>query len=167
MEMVHVDIAGPIGDLYRKEVLAKIKRNLHTTGANKWSTYQLCKEIKQEGDNAFRLGKGERAKSRYKLQLKVFNSYGKEIHFSGWTKWYAAMYGLAFRTEFNQVLLSIKYQNFDLGVLHHVPSHTWTEDNNIRRFSNFDLVRLYHYSGLVYAELGCNDEAFSEFGYAL
>ena len=166
--MVQVDIAGRVDPAYREKILADLKPDMHVTSRLKWSDYQLCREIKQEGDAAFRLGNWKRAKERYILQYKVFKSFHESLprpphHLEGWVKWAVVMYNLHFRTIFNALLLSIRTRSPELVIACLGLQVLRRETSRFDCLRKSDEARMNHYIGLTFAELGENERAAGRF----
>ena len=160
---VQVNVIGPVNAAYRNEVVETMKRDMNDISATKWSDYKLCKEIKQEGDFAFRLGKWERAKERYKLHSAVFKCFRQlpypPYHVNEWVEWRKVMDGLTFRTVFNQLLLNIRCDSFELDTVALGIKILQTGIPHNDRFSKSDEARMNHYIALTFAELGQVEKA--------
>ena len=167
-------ITGLVDASYRREVLTEMLRNMGEISAERWSVFQFCQEIKQEGDVAFHLAKWERAQERYIECADFMNYYRENLEGSRTISqtgdgWQMATFGLAFRVLFNLRFLTIKCKAFDYDIeswwMVTDLEHPGFEIPGLPKKS--DVATMNHHLGLLYAERGHNRQATRQFREAL
>ena len=161
--LMRASITGCVDDSYGQEILSKMKPDEYQANKEGWIAYQMGKEMKQEGDRLFRLGKSERVKERY-VTSNVISGLRRHSVLDIMRKddsieWQAITLRLLVRTSFNALLLNIQSQVFNPSIIKLVSellNHNNTESIGL---SDYDLARVSHCYGLILGQFGRNRAA--------
>ena len=148
-------ISGKVNDAFRLEVLEKMMPRVHQIRAEGWSVFRLCREIKQEGDLAYKIGNLDRAAERYEWFLEFFAKCIEalpDITFQTDDGWEAVMDGLTFRNVLNLTRVYLAQKEFEKVLkyskteLQELKERTWLK--------NSEKAAMFLHRGLAHAELG-------------